>query len=223
MFSLIIPAYNEEKRILPVIQNFLEAFSDIEIIVVANGCNDNTVKLVRNCNDKRLVLLDFKEKLGKGGAIIEGFKKAKMNIIGFSDSDQAVMPADFKKLIQHLSKCDSVIGSRRVKGANIIIKQSILRRFASKGYNMLINLIFNLNIKDTQCGAKIFRKEVIKEIIPKLNAKGYSFDIDLLWNIKKKGYKIKEVPIDWKHQEDSKFSLKYAPKMFFSLLKIRFS
>src|SRR3989338_6373507 len=102
MLSLIIPAYNEEKRIIPVINNFLNEFSDIELIVVSNGSRDNTVNLVKSINNKKIKILDFKEKLGKGGAITEGFKAAKGDIIGFSDADQAVMPYDFKKLIRYL-------------------------------------------------------------------------------------------------------------------------
>lgn len=223
MFSLIIPAYNEEKRVLPVINNFLGAFSDIEIIIVSNGCTDKTAEFVRSCKDKRVVLLDFKEKLGKGGAIIEGFKKAKSDIIGFSDADQAVMPDEFKKLIKYIGEYDAVIGSRKVKGADITIKQDFVRRFASKVFNIIINLIFNFGIKDTQCGAKIFKKEVIKDILPRLKVRDFTIDIDLLYNINRLNYKIKEIPINWKHQEGSTFSLKNAPKMFISLLKIRFS
>lgn len=222
MFSLIIPAYNEEKRIIPVINNFLNSFSDIEIIVVSNGSTDNTVNLIKNLNNKNVKLLDFKEKLGKGGAIIEGMKITKGDFIGFSDADQAVIPDDFKKLIKYLKFYDCVIGSRRIKGANITIKQSLKRRISSKIFNILVNLIFDLKIKDTQCGAKVFRNGALRGILPKLKIKDFVFDIDLLYNLKRLNYKIKEVPINWKHQEGSKFSLGNAPKMFLSLLRLRF-
>jgi len=221
MFSLIIPCYNEEKRIIPVINNFLNSFSDIEIIIVNNGSTDKTADLVRDLNNK-VRLLDFKEKLGKGGAIIKGFKAAKGEFVGFSDADQSVMPDDFKKLIKYLKFYDCAIGSRRIKGANITVKQSLKRRISSRMFNIIVNLMFDLKIKDTQCGAKVFKKEVIKKIIPELRIKGFAFDIDLLYNIKISGYKIKEVPVDWKHQYGSKFSLGNAPKMFLSLLRLRF-
>src|SRR3989338_7771872 len=131
MFSLIIPAYNEEKRIVPVIKNFLKDFSEIEIIVVANGCRDKTVEIVSSCKDKRVILLDFKDKLGKGGAIIEGFKKSKGSIIGFSDADQAVAPMDFKTLISFLADYDVVIGSRKIKVASIIVNQTFFIKSSS--------------------------------------------------------------------------------------------
>ena len=223
--SVIIPAYNEEKRIIPVINNFLDSFSDIEIIIVNNGSMDNTTNLInRNYkNNKRIKLLDFKEKLGKGGAIIEGMKIAKGEFMGFSDADQAVMPEDFKKLIKYLKFYDCAVGSRRVKGADIKLKQSLKRRISSRIFNIIVNLIFNLKIKDTQCGAKVFRKNVIEKILPKLKIKDFAFDIDLLYNAKLLGYKIKEVPVNWKHQEGSKFSLTNAPRMFLSLLRLRFN
>ncbi len=224
MFSLIIPSYNEEERIIPVINNFLDSFSDIEIIIVNNGSSDNTVNLINKTykNNNKIKLLDFKQKLGKGGAIIKGMNIAKGDFIGFSDADQAVMPDDFKKLIKYLKFYDCAIGSRRVKGTDITIKQSLKRRISSKVFNIIVNLMFDLKIKDTQCGAKVFRKQIIKDILPKLKIKGFVFDIDVLYNLKKKSCKIKEVPISWKHQEGSKFSLTNAPKMFLSLLKLRF-
>jgi len=223
MLSLIIPAYNEEKRIIPVINNFLNSFSDIELIIVNNGSMDNTTDLIKNYKTSKVRLLDFKEKLGKGGAIIEGMKIAKGEFIGFSDADQAVMPEDFKKLIKYLKFYDCAIGSRRIKGADIKIKQSLKRRLSSRIFNVIVNLIFNLKIKDTQCGAKVFRRKTIEKILPRLKIKDFAFDIDLLYNAKLLGYKIKEVPVNWKHQEGSKFSLTNSPKMFLSLLRLRFN
>ena len=222
MLSLIIPAYNEEKRIIPVINNFLNSFSDIELIIVNNGSMDNTTDLIKNYKTSKVRLLDFKEKLGKGGAIIEGMKIAKGEFIGFSDADQAVMPEDFKKLIKYLKFYDCAIGSRRIKGADIKIKQSLKRRLSSRIFNVIVNLIFNLKIKDTQCGAKVFRRKTIEKILPRLKIKDFAFDIDLLYNLKILGYKIKELPVNWKHQEGSKFSLTNAPRMFLSLLRLRF-
>lgn len=120
-----------------------------------------------------------------------------------------------------LSDADGVIASRRVKGSQILIKQSLKRRIASKSFNIIVRIIFGLHFKDTQCGAKVFRKEAIKDVLSELKTKGFEFDVELLWRLKKKGYKIIEFPITWKHSEGSTFSLSNAPKMFFSLLKVR--
>lgn len=120
-----------------------------------------------------------------------------------------------------LSDADGVIASRRVKGSQILIKQSLKRRIASKSFNIIVRIIFGLHFKDTQCGAKVFRKEAIKDVLSELKTKGFEFDVELLWRLKKKGYKIIEFPITWKHSEGSTFGLSNAPKMFFSLLKVR--
>ena len=81
--------------------------------------------------------------------------------------------------------------------------------------------MFGLNFKDTQCGAKVFTKEAIKGVLPELKTKGFEFDVELLWKLKKKGYRVTEFPITWKHSEGSTFSLAQSPRMFFSLLKVR--
>ena len=84
--------------------------------------------------------------------------------------------------------------------------------------NMLTNALFGLGIHDTQCGAKIFKKEVIEKIMPSMRSTGFEFDIEMLWRIKRAGYSIKEVPIIWRGKKDSRFSMLETPKMFASLI-----
>jgi len=229
MISLIIPAYNEENRILPVIEGFWNYFDknmkEFEILIVANGCVDDTVKVVKEnfSGYKNIRLVISVKKLGKGGAVLEGFKRAKGELVGFSDADKSVSPEDFDRLFSCLREKDCAVGSRKIKGSNITIKQSFARRFSSRAFNMIIRILFGLNIKDTQCGAKVFRKEVIDRVAPQMKSTGYEFDVELLWRTKKNGFGIAEVPITWGHSEESKFSLAYAPQMLFSLLKLRFS
>jgi len=157
----------------------------------------------------------------RGGGIREGFKVANGDKIGFIDADESVEPNDLRRMFDTLSDADGVIASRRLQDSNILVKQSLKRRIASKTFNIIVRAIFGLNFKDTQCGAKVFKKEVIKDVLSELKTKGFEFDVELLWRLKKKGYKIIEVPITWKHSEGSTFSLSNAPKMFFSLLKVR--
>ena len=163
----------------------------------------------------------FEQRKCKGGAIIEGFKIARGNKIGFSDADEAVCSGYMEKMFDALSKYDCVIASRRLKQSKIVRHQPVIRQVLSKIFNILVNIMFGLNIKDTQCGAKVFRSKVIKEIIQNMKSKGFEFDVELLWRIKKNNYSIKEYPIEWAHQDNSSFSFKEAPSMFVNLLKLK--
>jgi glycosyltransferase involved in cell wall biosynthesis len=223
-FSLVIPAYNEEKRI----EDVLKAYKDVadEVIVVANGCTDATVEIVGKFSKKypNIKLVVFEEKLGKGGAVIEGFRKASHSIVGFVDSDLSVPPEELKRLVRILKSGEfaGVIGSRRAEGSEIVIKQPFFRRLSSRIFNLLVRTLFGLKFKDTQCGAKIFRKSAIDAVIDSIYTKGYEFDVELLWKLDKKGFVIKEVGIRWRHSGESKFRLSYGPEMLINLLRIRF-
>ena len=223
--SLVIPAYNEEKRIGEVISSyskFLSGKYDYEIIIVCDG-TDNTTRIVKNmmAGNSRIRLVEFRERQGKGGGIIHGLKKSRGDIIGFVDSDKAVLPAEFGRLVDSLDGYGCAIASRRVKGARIIGGRPYLRRFPSMVFNRIVNALFNLDIMDTQCGAKVFKKEVIREVLPLLRTRGFEFDVELLWRIKSKGYSIGEIPVMWEHKDGSTFSLKYSFSMFMSLVKTR--
>jgi len=211
--SIILPAYNEEKRIGSVLVNYAEHYQKrfkLELIVACNGCTDGTVLLVNRLSKQYPAIrcIDFKEKLGKGGAIIEGFKIAQGEYIGFSDADESVSPKEFDKLVKALNNADVAIASRKLKDSNIIVKQPLLRRIASHGLFRVLNLLFDLNIKDTQCGAKLFKKKVIREILPEISSRGFEIDIELLLKAKKNGREIKEIPIEWSDSQNSSLQLR---------------
>jgi glycosyltransferase involved in cell wall biosynthesis len=220
--SLIIPAYNEENRIENTLIKYSKFLQHQEIIVVCDG-NDSTSNIVVRMSEKNsnVKLLSFKKRLGKGGAIIEGFKVAEADRIGFIDADGPIEPNDFKKMLEALSYADGVIASRRLDESKIIVKQPLKRRIGSRVFNALIKVIFGLNFKDTQCGAKVFRKEAIKGILDDFKTHGFEFDVELLWRLKGSGYKIIEFPIEWEHVEGSSFNLFEAPRMLFSLFMLR--
>ena len=220
--SLVVPAYNEEKRIFTMLSQYCSYFPDYEIIVICDG-TDNTPNIVKSMSESNtnIKLLHFKDRLGKGGAIREGFKIASGEIVGFVDADESVKPSEIASMIDELSNVDGVIASRRLDESKIIIKQPLKRRITSKSFNVLVRLMFNLSFEDTQCGAKVFKKEAIELILDNLVATGFEFDVDLLWKLKKNGCKIVEYPIEWSHSEGSTFSLKSAPNMLISLIKVR--
>lgn len=226
--SLIIPAYNEGNRIKPTLAEYLNLFSDeLELIVIVEG-TDNTLEIVKEfaINDKRVRYFYSKEKLGKGGAIIQGFKYATGDFIGFVDADGSTKPEAFTELVKNLDGFDGVIASRKLTGAKLIRKEPFMQRIGSRGFNALVKILFALPFKDTQCGAKVFRKNVIEKILPCLGITEFSFDIDLLYQIKRNGFKIKELPTTWEHKTGGKFDfdrkfINRTLQMFLSIIRLR--
>lgn len=224
-FSLIIPAYNEEKRIAAVIKKFLDYYIEkygrnFELIIVVDG-DDNTLNICNEYSKKYHHLkINHSEKVrGKGAALLTGFKVASGDFIGFMDADNSVSPQEFYKLVRANSDCS--IASRKMSESIVVIKQPLLRRLSSKAFNLFVNAVFHLSISDTQCGAKVLRSGIVRSIAPQMKSDGFEFDVELLWRVKKNGFGIKEVPIVWKHQESGKFSLKEGPNMLIRLLKLR--
>ena len=226
--SIVIPAYNEEQRIQKTLSAFEWHFSrkyNTEIIVVCDGNTDRTPEIVAKYSKrhKHVHLLTFPIRLGKGGGAVQGLKVATGGIIGFVDADSSTSTSDYDHLVQTLlrKKVDGAIASRYLPESKILVKQPLYRKFLSRGWNLWVRLLFGIPFTDTQCGAKVFRKEAIQEVIPKMKSHGFEFDVELLWRIQKAGYKITEVPTTWAHMEQSKFRVKDIAGMFFRLLATR--
>src|SRR3989344_7366153 len=175
--SIVIPAYNEEKRIGNTLESYGSFFSEIkakdyfnfEILVVLNGCKDNTLEVVKAFNKKfrEIVYLNFKQ-AGKGFAITEGFKdslKRDNEFIGFVDADMSTTPEEFYKLFKELQNKEylgGVIASRWLKNSRIKTPQTFLRKITSRGFNFIVKAILFVPYSDTQCGAKVFRNTALK-------------------------------------------------------------
>ena len=226
--SIIIPAYNEEKRIGRTLEDYCCFFCkkykrNVEIIVVLNRCIDNTLKIVKKYAKRhsQIKYLNL-NKSGKGFAIIEGFKIARGDLIGFTDADDSTSAGEFNKLTEKINGLDGIIASRYVKGAVTNPKQPLQRIIVSRIGNLIIRLLFHLKIKDTQCGAKLFRKNTVKKVLPSLGVIEWGFDIDLLYRIKKNNFKIKEAPILWKEGGGSKLKIgKASLQTFFAVIRLR--
>jgi dolichol-phosphate mannosyltransferase len=218
--SIVIPAYNEEKRIGRTLKSLSEKFNDSEIIVVSNGSKDKTVEVVEEfCKkNKNFSCLVFPEKLGKGGATIEGFKKASRNLVGFLDADDSFYLEDIKKMISELKNYDGVIASKWLGQNMFTVDEPFIRKSASRVWNLLVRLILGLKYRDTQGGAKFFRREKLdlREFI----CKDYSFDVEILYRLRSS--KIFEMYVPSKFQIGSKFGYKSAFSMFRNLLKLKF-
>lgn len=228
--SIVFPVYNEEKRILPVLEDYYLFFrkklkDNFEILIIPNNCSDNTTKIVKRFSyDKEEVkFFEIKKYSGKGGAVMKGFEIARSNLIGFVDADKSTSPEEFFKLYSNIKDNEGIIGSRKIRGAKIIPKRSFTKNLNSFSFSFIVRILFNLKYKDTQCGAKIFKRKVAKYFSKNLKEKGWIFDIDLLNMSKKKGYKIKEFPINWKDDEGSHISNWNGITSVLNVIKYRFT
>jgi glycosyltransferase involved in cell wall biosynthesis len=212
---LLIPAYNEEQRIEPVLREYAEHFTSrmgeaFELVVVLNGCRDNTLGVVRRvARDHACVRwMDFEAPIGKGGALIEGLKLApSADWIGYVDADGATPARAFEALVGRLDRADCVIGSRWLPGAILHQNQSNRRQFASRVFHLIVQCLFWMNIRDTQCGAKVMRRAAVEAIHPQLTISDMAFDINLLYSLKRAGYRVLEIPTEWTDKAGSKVAL----------------
>lgn len=232
MLSIIIPTYRAEKYIAATLTDYIRYFSlfpdlAFEVIVVSSGNSDKTSEIVAKYRHKYPRIIrhqTYNERLGKGAAIISGFKVARGDMLAFVDADESTSPEEMYKLISRLKDYDGVIASRWLPESKVVVKQSVVRRIASRGFNLLVRIMFGLKYKDTQCGAKVFRKPIIDKIIDELRTTDFVFDVELLFRLGQHGYKLKEVSTTWTDSETSTVSLlKAVPCVSWSLLTLRVS
>jgi glycosyltransferase involved in cell wall biosynthesis len=227
---LLIPAYNEERRIEPVLREYAQYFRQhypgpFELLVVTNGCRDNTIGVVERVHQEfpEVNIIDYPEPIGKGGALIEGLKHApKVELIGYVDADGATGPSAFLDLINHADKADCVIGSRWIKGAILHRSQTGKRQFASRVFHTIVQLFFWMNIRDTQCGAKVLHRDAVAKVHSSLCIADMAFDINLLYLLKRAGLKVLEVPTEWTDKVGSKVTLgRTSLTMLLSVIRLR--
>ena len=229
--SVIVPAYNEEKRLpytLREIDKYLAKQDyDYEIIVANDGSTDRTALVVKDMVSeiKGLRLIDNSENHGKGYVVYKGLLEAKGDFRIFTDSDNSTSIDQIEKMWPEFDNgCDIVIGSRDIKGAKLVPPQPWYREMLGKVFCILVKIIVGLkHISDSQCGFKAFKKEVVEEIVPRCKIEGFGFDPEILVLAQKMHYKIKEIPVVWKNDAHSKVSVKSMAVAVFELLKIRWN
>lgn len=192
--SVIIPAFNEEESISKTLNNIVLFLSnqdfDFEVIVVDDGSNDNTNKLIRNRNDVELITLVNNR--GKGFAVKTGVFKSKKDFILFMDADHAIPISYITSFREEITNYDIIIGSKYL-GQNE--PYPFYRKFMGRVFSGLKFMITGLNLKDTQCGFKLFKKDIAKELFGVSQITGWCFDVEILLLAQKKGFHIKEFPI----------------------------
>jgi dolichyl-phosphate beta-glucosyltransferase len=229
--SIIIPAYNEEERLpktLKDINDYLKSQNyDYEILVISDGSKDKTVEIARSLQPeiKGLKVISNKENHGKGFVVRQGLLGARGEIRLFTDADNSTSIDQVEKMFSFFEKgFDVVIGSRDIKGAVLDPPQPWHRRVVGNIFNLMVQFLVGLwGIWDTQCGFKALSAEAAEAVLPLCKIDRWAFDPEILKVARKKGYKIKEVPVRWVNDPDSKVKLKGMIRMGLDLLKIRWN
>ena len=197
--SVIIPAYNESQVIARTLAAACEALAglDFELVVVDDGSQDETHALVWRAAqiDPRIVPIRYDLNRGKGHALQQGFARARGERVAFLDADLDLHPRLLCNLIEVMdqTQADVVIGSKLHPQSQV--NYPAWRRVLSRGYYLLIRLLFGLPVQDTQTGIKLFRRAVLTEVLPQLTIEGFAYDLQLLVLAHQRGYRIASAPV----------------------------
>lgn len=199
--SIIIPAYKQEKRIKDNVEHILNVMNQtrwsFEIIVVVDGFDDKTYLEAKKVNSYKVKVCGYAKNMGKGYAIKYGMARTKGNKIAFIDSGMDINPNSISMVLEHMEwyGADIIVASKR--HAVSIVKYPFIRKIYSRGYYTLVRLLFGLKISDTQTGLKVFKREVLEKVLPRLLVKRFAFDIEILSVAKRLGFsRIFEAPVD---------------------------
>jgi glycosyltransferase involved in cell wall biosynthesis len=201
--SVIVPAYKQERTIKKDLENIIDTLDgglsniDFEIICVVDGKIDNTAKVAKKIKSNKLKVYEYNNNQGKGYAVRFGMSKAKGDLISFLDAGMDISPKGIMMLMAHMDwyNADIIVGSKKHPVSKV--NYPILRKILSLGYHLGVRILFGLDLSDTQSGIKIFRREVVEKILPRLLVKTYAMDIEMLAVAKYLGFdRIYEGPIE---------------------------
>lgn len=230
--SIVIPAYNEEQRLpatLRAIASYVETkqLDFVELLVVDDGSRDRTAEVVRQAAaaDARIRLLQNPGNRGKGYAVRHGMQQARGEWVLFTDADLSAPIEDFDRLEDAVQRenADGAIGSRAVDRSLVLKHQPPFREFSGRVFNLAMRLVTGLPYRDTQCGFKLFRRDVAQCVAARQRSDGFGFDVEILYIAKKHGFRILEVPVRWANVEGTKVSLLKGLAAFLDPLRVRWN
>src|SRR5919108_4903236 len=203
-----MPAHNEEDRIDRTLRAYRDACPDgVRLLVALDSCTDRTPEIVRGHarEDDRVRAFEY-PKLGKGGVIAETFSRSDADLVGFVDADGATPPREMMRLAEAARHTDGAIASRRHPAALLPARRPLAREITSAGFAGSVRVLMGLPYRDTQCGAKVLRRDVVRDVLPRLASRDLLFDVDLLAAARDGGWRIVEVPTVWIDQEGARVS-----------------
>jgi len=226
--SVIIPAYNEVKRLPLTLIDIDKRLSKVkysyEILVVSDGSTDGTAEAAKRLGSiiKNLRLIDNKENRGKGAVVKQGMLEAEGDYRLFTDADNSTTVDQFNKMVPYFKEgYHVVIGSRDVEGVELHPPQPWYKRLLGNIGNIIIQALLIPGVWDTQCGFKCFSKEASLKIFPLQRINGWGFDVEILSLAKALGFEIKEIPVVWINDARSKVSFKAYLQVLMETFKIR--
>jgi dolichyl-phosphate beta-glucosyltransferase len=209
--TIVIPAYNEARRLPRTLEDVLaylsEMVREVEVIVVDDGSSDETSAIVRaySATDPRVRLIRLPQNRGKGYAVRTGVVNAAGERILFADADGATPISELRRLDRELDTGAAIaIGSRAIAGAGVTVRARLTRRIIGRIFHQLVRRLTVGGIVDTQCGFKLFNAEAASALFPRMRMDGFSFDVELLFMAQRRGLRVSEVPVNWTHQPGSK-------------------
>lgn len=226
--GVVIPAYNEAARIGPSLARIGEYLATREggwtVSVVDDGSTDETADIVRKfaATTPGIRLLSYAPNHGKGYAVRKGMLETQADFLLLSDADLASPIEEVDKLFAAIADAEVAIGSRPLKESRLEIRQPWHREMLGRAFNLAVQLLAVPGIQDTQCGFKLFRKEVAQDVFSRCKLEGFGFDFEALMICRDLGYRIREVPVRWSHQDGSKVVLsRDGPRMLADLVRLR--
>jgi dolichyl-phosphate beta-glucosyltransferase len=223
--SIIIPAYNEEKRLPPTLVKVREYLDQskwdfAEVIVVDDGSRDATVQVARKAGVR---VLENPGNRGKGYTVKHGMLAAKGDWLLYTDADLSSPIGELEKLWAAVARegAQVAIGSRAVDRSLVGVHQPLLRECAGRTFNIVMRAVTGLPFRDTQCGFKLFESRAARECFSRQQLDGFGFDVEVLFIAKRLGFKAVEVPVRWDNVEGTKVSLLLGAKAYADLLKVR--
>ena len=210
--SLVFPVYNEKRNLENAVRKTAEALKGIagsyEIIIAEDGSTDGTDKIAAGLAEEYPFVrhIHRSKRLGRGRALNNAFKKSNGRILIYMDADLATGIEHLRALIESVRDgYDFATGSRMLRGSKV--ERSLSRQMASKSYNFMVRTILHSKISDHQCGFKAARRDPLLEIISDVKATHWFWDTELLVRASHKGYRVKELPVEWTHKGQTKVKL----------------
>ncbi len=225
--SIVIPAYNEEKRLqgtLAAIGQYLEnsSWKSAEILVVNDGSSDATAAVARAAGAR---VLENPGNRGKGYAVRHGMLEAKGDWALLTDADLSAPIDELDRLWHAVERenAQAAIGSRALNRALIGVHQPAFRELMGRFFNVMMRLITGLPFHDTQCGFKLFQREAAREIFRRQKLEGFGFDVEVLYIAQHLGYRTLEIPVRWNDVAGTKVSLTRGVVAFLDPIKVRWN
>lgn len=225
--SVVIPAYNEAERLGATLRKAVEYLArrgvSYEILVVDDGSRDRTVEVAEAYSSQGVRVIRHGRNRGKGGAIKTGITASRGAEVLLSDADASTPIEELEKLERRLAEAPVVLGSRAVAGADIRQHQPFYREIMGKTFNRIIRMAGVRGVNDTQCGFKLLRGDVAREIGSELTIEGFAYDVELVWLARRRGHRVVEVGVIWVDSPDSRVDpIRSSLSMLIDVIRMRF-